>query len=285
MRADIVIPLLVYSFGIYAFGSILVYQFQDWREGRRTCRERIAWHSTIVGTAIWTVCLLWFSTLAALTLLQLKPDFDTLTLQLAQFVMQLLFPPLIAHTFYADASQAEPRLRRAGWRWGIALFYLAALSICGGSLLVFLGVWDLPGKTVGAATGIWTGFAFLLAAVLSVAMMRVAGTGHEDAGERSSRRWMSGLFGLMILLVVIIVAGHIVGMPFLPGLGVIGSSMPLLFCVVAFYHEARFAFFDLFLKRALAGFATLVLLTLYIALVFPLFEGFELAGSGRWCWP
>jgi signal transduction histidine kinase len=78
--------------------------------------------------------------------------------------------------------------------------------------------------------------------------------------------------------VLILIVGHLVGMPFLRGLRVVGASMPLLFCFVAFYHEARFAFFDLFVKRALTLFTTLLLLALWISLVFPLLDGFELGG-------
>jgi GAF domain-containing protein len=62
-------------------------------------------------------------------------------------------------------------------------------------------------------------------------------------------------------------------------LHLLGTSMPLLFIVVAFYTEDRFVFFDLFIKRGLALLSTLTLLGLTLALAFRIFG--ELAPDTR----
>ena len=95
------------------------------------------------------------------------------------------------------------------------------------------------------------------------------------------RRGHVGLYAVLIPLALLIILAQ-----FHPGtwqvLQLIGSSMPLAFIFVGTYHENRFEFFVLFIRRGLTLLLTLILLTVFFAVALPLLEGFDFGPTRPW---
>ena len=62
----------------------------------------------------------------------------------------------------------------------------------------------------------------------------------------------------------------------------LATSLPLAFLFVGTYHDNRFEFFDVLIKRGLSLLLTIVLLTAYFGLVLPQLEGFGLGWARPW---
>ena len=104
----------------------------------------------------------------------------------------------------------------------------------------------------------------------------------ESAEERSSRRSMGLLFGVMLVFVVMIFVAKGGGEDLGRYLRLFGTSMPLIFIVTSLYHEDRFGFVDLAVKRGLAFMLTYGLLVAYFTFVYPRLSAFHGGGIGPW---
>jgi len=281
MPLETVISLLIFSFGVFAFGTLVVYQLRSLSADPSDPYKPNpagSWHANAAGLAIWGLSLLWFLTLTIQTLFSLKPGFKTSAFDVILLGFQILFPPLIMHVFYAETAAPE---QSHGWGWtaGLLSGYAINLSLGTWAMLVVFDLVPRPWPGFGTFLGFSVAGMFTVAAVYCMALMASVSKRNQPSTVRSSRRWMFGLFGFMIVLTIALVAGHIIGFPFTRALRVIGMSMPLVFCFVAFYHESRFAFFDLFVKRELALFTTVLVLACYLAVVLPMLDGLGLAGA------
>jgi signal transduction histidine kinase len=283
-----IVQLLTYSFGIYAFGSLALY----W--GRSSCgsvhflkpdeterRESCSLHSEIVGTAMLWVCFVWFCVALLTTLAALNPNIKANWLRIVQLILMYQFPPLIAQINIVNAQETGQPLRHPAWRVALGALWIGSETILLYALLLIFDVLPRVGSG-GALIGWSISGLFAAAAIFSVLASVSARGKKESARERSGRRWMTGLYLLMLALVALIVVAHILRYPFAEVLSFVGSSMPLIFMFTATFHENRFEFFDLFIKRGLLVLATIVLLTAFFGLVLPRLESFELGWARPW---
>ncbi|HXV77026.1 MAG TPA: histidine kinase [Candidatus Polarisedimenticolaceae bacterium] len=276
-----IVQLLTYSFGAYAFGSALVMTLRPASPRPDDCLARGP--SRFARTAdllMLVVCLVWFCTLLAHTLDELRPG-RWLSIDLTRLVLMYQFPPLIALVNYADARKQTEALAHAAWRTTLVGLWVLAEATLAYALLAVYDV--LPAvRPLDVYLGLSISALFVLASVFS-SFVVVRGRPHrETQTERSGRRWMLGLYLLMVALVGLIVTAYSLGWPIAEVFAFVGTSLPLIFMFTATYHADRFEFFDLFVKRGLLVLATIVLLTAFFGGVLPRLEAIELGWARPW---
>jgi hypothetical protein len=282
MSPDFVPAVLIYSLGTYAFGAILFYGFVR-PKVQMDCFGRGEDQSTRLaewaGTAISVASFLWFIALLSLTLLRVVPDAPRWQLRVVVLFLQFAYPALIMTAVFADIQSPTPRLRSVAWRVPPIIAAVAGMAAFVWSILGFRGLIDVAGRTVGIVAGAITALLFAGCAVYSVIALKVANASIQRSNERGAKRQsMIGLYYYLLVMtfVMVLLAVSDVGWERLGVL--VGTSMPLLFVSVAIYHEHRFAFFDLILKRGLALMLTIGATTGYLALMLPLLGRLSLEG-------
>ena len=282
------IPALVaYTFAAFAFASLSLQAIRGFGTSCALSGKPATRRAEILGLSMLVITFFWFVTLLALTLFGLNPALELWPLQLVQLTILYQFPPLIMHMFYVEGCADDAGLRPGVWKANVVAGYVVAEAVL---LLAFLRIFhiiDFPATGVGAVLGMFIGALFTWAAVFSTLVMsRVRRAKKaESVSERSVRRWMIGLFGLMIVVTALITLVHFArsgdgDRPHL--LEFVASCMPMLFMFTAVYHEDRFQFFDLFIKRGLSLLFTILLLTGVFALLLPLLAGLELGPARPW---
>ncbi|HEV3485995.1 MAG TPA: histidine kinase, partial [Vicinamibacterales bacterium] len=283
MTAIRVAALLVFTFGVFAYGAVLVFWGREagrmpWGAVRRETTARPA---DRVGTAMVVVSFVWFVvnlllTLARLGLMNGEPlDFAVLWLALA-------FPPLIMHVAVSEATRATGRPLPSQWQR--APWPVYAVS-AGTAIVATLVLADLV-HWISAASMAWVlnlvlGVAFIAAAIFSATLISRRDN-RKTERERQSHRWMVALFGFMALLFVITFAEGRVPELVRAVLELTARSLPLLFMFVGSYWEDRFGFFDLFVKRGVALIATILILAAAFALVVPWLERVSGSPAAPW---
>jgi signal transduction histidine kinase len=280
------LALLIYTYGAFSFGAILILwlaQMGRIRWGGKAIQS-CAWkpRSDLVGGALTFLSFSWFVCCLLLVLIQLDPKIRAYPIMTVLFVQVFLFPPLIAHTTYIEVkSSADAAIPRV-WRWALVALYAGCLSVMSYSLLGFYDVISLPHERVGTISGVSMGIFFSLAGVYSVLAISRYSRKPTTPKERSSRRWWLGLFislFLMGLPIILINLGWL-GFGELVEVGL--RSLPLAFLFAGTYFGNRFEFFDVFIKRGLALLVSIILLTIYFVLVPPSLEGLPLAWARPW---
>ena len=108
LRVMSLVSLLIYTFGVYIFGTFLLYQFRLDRAvgcGTVGLRPRAGRWVETVGWTVLVVCFFWFVLALAIELSFLAPSFDADWLRVIQLGITFLFPPLIMHVVFADHIQ------------------------------------------------------------------------------------------------------------------------------------------------------------------------------------
>jgi two-component sensor histidine kinase len=281
-----IIELLVYAFGVYAYGFILLGMLRG--PERDTCVpsrqvERAPSRAIIViGIGIMVTSFVWFCVSVWHVLVRLIPDYWTWAPDFTRMFIVFLFPPMIAQLTYLETQHKSGKLTHPLWRLIVGAFWLVGPATSVFTLVGFLGLTPLSGRFFGIFSGISIAAMFALVAVyslLATAKGRVAG---ESRDERASRRSTSLLFAFVIAIGLAGIAVGVFNDMLIVLVRSIGSSLPLAFLFVAFYHEDRFRFFDLFIKRGLSMLFTIVLLVAFFGTVFPLLEALGLTWSAPW---
>ena len=280
------LALLIYTYGAFSFGSILILwlaQMGRIRWGGRVSQD-CGWkpRSDLVGGALTFLSFSWFVCCLLLVLIQLDPNIRAYPLMTVLFVQVFFFPPLIAHTTYVEVkSEADAAIPR-GWRWALVALYVGCLSVMSYSLLGFYDVISLPRERDGTISGVSMGIFFSLAGVYSVLAISRYSRKPSTPKERSSRRWWLALFISLFLMGIPIILINLGWLRFGELMEVGLRSLPLAFLFAGTYFGNRFEFFDVFIKRGLALLVSIILLTAYFVLVPPKLEGLPLAWARPW---
>jgi signal transduction histidine kinase len=301
MDALRLLAVLVYTFGAFAYGAMLVLWLRElggigWRARRSTGRPAAA---DAANGVMLLVTVVWFLVNVAQLLLGLAPQRRAWPVDVAGIFIAFLFPPLIMHVTWAEVVHKCDGLSR---RWRLALWpaYAVALVMPAGFLAVSHRAVDGSAiRAAGQGATIVLSLTFIAAAIYAVALMsraRALAPQQADAAgiegppvrlpaqpepvtREGERAWWStvGLFGGMALifaLMIWIAALSGAGSPPMATAGflleVVAKSLPLIFVFVGTYFEDRFYFFDLLVKRGVAFLLTLGMLTIWLALTLPL---------------
>jgi anti-sigma regulatory factor (Ser/Thr protein kinase) len=285
-----IVQLLTYSFGVYAFGSLSLLWFRSTSsEVQSTDARRVgpdvscSRYSRLAGNAMMIVCFSWFLVALLTTLVSLAPGLRANWLQVLQVVLMFQFPPLIAWMNYVDLRHPDGLLRSPAWRASLIGIWVISEGLLAYVLLALYG--GLPKvPSFGAFIGLSISAMFAATAIFSALAMHRGRMRRETVTERSGRRWMLALYLLMFALVFLIVGAHFADLAIAELFGFIGSAMPLIFMFTVTYHESRFEFFDVFIKRGAMVLNTIIVLTVLFWLILPLLESFELEWARPWAY-
>jgi signal transduction histidine kinase len=283
------VGLLVYTCGAFAYGTVLLFWVRELGRPGWAQRSGGGREVDLANGAMLIVSFIWFCANVAALLLSFGRarlwQLDILTIVLA-----FAFPPLIMHTTLAQVRQHRPEALAAGWKRLLWPAYAAAVAIPAWCLSIFAAPAS-PALIRFASQTLGVGLValFVSAGVYSIAII---GRHDIDRGSRArqERYWVLGLFGLMMLLFLAMLAiGVMTGRPSSRPiesagglLEIAAKSLPLVFIFVGAYFENRFDFFDLFVKRGLALVITIGALTVAFALLLPLLQPIENNWAAPW---
>jgi hypothetical protein len=276
MDAVALFALLVYGFGAFAFGTILVLWVRELgRVGWGTRPEK---RVDLVNGALVILSFVWFCVLIAQIVVALagrpRPYWP---IETAVIVIAYLFPPLIMHITLAGVTSGRPTPPGRGWRIPVAASYVAAVAI------PLVTLWLMFDPATGTATYLAAGrtigvglSALFIGTAIYCLLLVSRGPRPPRARERRQTWAMAALFGLMMLLFAAILAvselsgGRHGGHPWMGSLlEVLPKSLPLVFVFVSTWFESRFAFFDIFVKRGFSLLVGLAALVLWFSAVLP----------------
>jgi signal transduction histidine kinase len=300
MDAVRLFALLIYTFGAFAYGAMLLMWVRElgavgW--GTRRSDAGSAREADAVNGALLVVSLVWFVCNAAQLLVGLTPLRRMWQLDVAGVLLAFAFPPLIMHVTWAEVTLTHAARPSPGWR--LALWPVYAICAILPVWMLALSYGAVDGRLVaaaGRAATVGLSLAFIAAAGYSIAL--VTQSARVDAPARHGRsatearqaRWsLVGLFGAMatiflFMLWVAAISGgdraHLVGLAAL--LEVAAKSLPLVFVFVSTYFEDRFQFFDLFVKRGAGFLLAIGVLTVWFALILPVTRPLQDTWAAPW---
>jgi signal transduction histidine kinase len=293
MNALGILALLVYTFGAYAYGAVLLLAIQEfgargWAGQARSSKPpgvpRQATEAELIGGAMLALGFAWFVVNVVIAILQLGPRADHTFVQLLSAYLAFLYPPLIMHVTYAehaadrppdgerpfDGAQGRPS---AGWRRTLWVAYVLILAIPIWATLALARLVPATDWLVNAIFGIGLPVSFIAASVYSVAMSKRYGRPAVTPRERLGDRAMNMMFGITVLVFIGLLAiafaaftndarpGAVLGRI----VELTAKSLPLAFLFVGAYFESRYEFFDVLVKRGLSVFVTLGLLWVFFS--------------------
>jgi len=274
--------LLVFTCGAFAYGALTILLLHEWW-GWRVDPLRAAPVSReleAVGAILQTVSFAWFVVLTLSTLAELRAGHGYWQLNMLHVVLAFTFPPLIMHITYAELSAENRQPRARVWRALLWVAYIVMYVTVLYCILAFLQVFNQAEGFVTRLLVLSLSAGFIIAALYAMTLVRLAPPRPETEREQQSKRWHLALFVLVVVLFVFIgyVASRATASPssaYLGLLEVAAQSLPLAFLFVASYFEHRYEFFDLFVKRGLSLFVTIVSLTATFALLLPTLQSFN----------
>ncbi len=287
MRVLHIAALVIYAFGIFAYGALLALWW-GWIRAPRSEDTRVSVHTLLISGVLWSVSLVWFVINLLTVILQLAPGepngWPWWTCLWANFFLATSFPPLITHLMWAEARQHHADIRPV-WRVLVGVGYLLAGALAVFCTLDFVGVFGVAGVFGERLAGTGIVFLFIGSALYSIAILVHYPGAKVTPRAAHSTRWHIGLFSGMAALFALIWAldprtstAAIVG----GSLEILTKSLPIVFMFVGTYFESRFEFFDIFVKRGLALFVTLGLLVGAFAGVLPFLHRYDATWSAPW---
>jgi signal transduction histidine kinase len=284
--------LLIYTFGVAAYGAILWLWIQEvshrrWAGGRRAQTQTN--EVDAVNGVLIAITFVWFALNLAQVLTRLSLARGVWPIDVPIVFIAFAFPPLIAHVTAAEVAASGPgRVSRVA-RAAIGAAYVVSLGIPTAFTAAYVWApnsWFV--RVAGPFLGVALSAAFIAASAYSSVLIN-RDRGHQPREERQSRRSLTAMFGLMALIFVVIgavsmIAGQRNQPMRAPGfvLELFARSLPLLFMFVSAYVENRFYFFDLFIKRGAAFVVSIAGLTLWLAVVLPVLRPLGPAWAAPW---
>lgn len=294
-RAVWLSALLLFGFGAFAYGAVVAASAKRvWRE-RRLARAQagVAPAGDPASPSIfWTpdmamsvLSLVWFLVNLTLLIVSLEPGPHTPGFESVKLVLSFAFPPaILGYHFHGRPSSpglddAEPAsgLQRAAVGVVTAVSVVTALV----TAAAFAGVGQISIPAAVRVANSVLGLLFVIAFV--AAALFGAPPGAARTREASGFALTARVLSLVAAVLSVPLAVHVFSgwkSPYVPML--LLQSMPLFFLVASSYHEQRFEFFDLIVKRGLALVATLVAFVAWFAVVPEAIAGFGPAEVRPW---
>ena len=291
MTAVRLFALLIYTFGVFAYGAMLALWVgavgrTGWG-GRQSGNPVVGREVDALNGALLTVSFFWFLCNVAAQLASLTPQPRLWPVDVATIVLAYRFPPLIMHLSWAVVALGGSA-RVSGW-WRLALWpaYVICAAIPAWSLFAIYAPAG-PQTLEFAARLLNSGLsvAFIAAALYCIVLVstRRPAPSHGKQPRRS--------IVLLFVCMLAVFAGSLVVTTLTDDprpkaalgavLEVVAKSLPLVFMFVTTYYENRFQFFDLFVKRGLGFLLTIVALTVWLAITLPLLRPLATIWAAPW---
>ncbi len=268
-------PFMVFAYGAVAFGALFALTIRDIRKHECQCDDR-------VNAIIFFVTVVWFVYNLAVELWVAYSGSPAVRLYIGVMALAYLYPGLIMHGTYLEEQRNLPS--RLHWMPPVYAAYLLGVLGAGACVLCSLGyLIDWSGPTIPALQVSMYGL-FILSILYSIIVVTRT-RGRPDRRAWSYRKWNILLLMLTIVLfgsMLAIIWKSIADARFLPFFMLTSRSLPLGFLFLGTYHERRFAFFDVFIKRGTYLFLLFVLLVGYFRLVAPIVERSPVSSSKPW---
>jgi anti-sigma regulatory factor (Ser/Thr protein kinase) len=264
----LLIALILFSFGLYSFGTIFVLKFRDQHD------KHHPWHA---GGLIFLTTI-WFAVNLGVTLLDIYEH--PWTLATYQFMMcwAMLFPPFLMRGAYEEHARDLPEHPF----WKLAIFWVNVLS-WPLALGVFIASWLLKAISMQQVSLLL--FALFIPAMGYNLLVLAKSRKKVEGEERSYHRWSKFLYASVLLVFVqsvVAVTGWLDAKRYFTALSILSRACPILFLFIGTYFQGRFAFYDVLLKRGLFFLVAQASLTLCFV---PLAARLHLSGSpwiGAW---
>jgi hypothetical protein len=271
--------LLVYAFGAYAYGTILVlWVRQAWGDEDAGAVRRPDHAATL---AMLIVCTIWFVVNLGLVMNDVGPNVRDWPLRLLALWLALAFPPLIAHMAVQDRATRDGHPPASLWRAVVAAMCVTNLGLAAWLTLGFAGLVDIDSpRLVNRLASGAISVGFIVAALISIAL-----ADRRKAPRARADRGFVFLYWLMVPLFLLVFAtGEARSLSAALGamLELTVKSLPLMFVFVATYSESRFEFFDLFVKRGLSMLVALAVLIVTFALGLPWLRRLDTGVQAAW---
>ncbi len=292
MNAVRLFSLLVYTFGVFAYGAMLALWVREigrvgW--GARTRAVTPGREIDAINGVLLALSFLWFVSNVAALLVSMTPHRRVWLIDVATVVLAFSFPPVIMHVSWTEVARTcEQPLARA-WRLALWPAYLACLVVPIWALALLLKAPDSQSMALAdqlLSSGLIA--AFVGAAVYSIALVS-RNKRAASVRDRQSRRSILALFGYMIAVFILLFVVTTFSGDTRPATAVIGDlieviakSLPLVFVFVSTYYENRFAFFDLFVKRGVGFVMSIAVLTIWLAVILPVLRPLVSTWAAPW---
>ena len=279
-----VAALLIYTFGVYAYGALLVLWLQEIRCALRTSESSAAPSSlkgVFVSGALFSVSFVWFVTNLLIMLQIFAPGGGRGSMWIAclwaTLWLAFAFPPLITHMCWAETCEARATPPPRSWAVFVGFMYAVAGAVVLTCTLGFNEIGVSP-ETANRLTSVGTMTLFIAAAIYAIALLARYPVPARTPRDSQSTRWHFALYGAMALLFmfVFVLDRQTSKAALLAGSAeTVMRSLPLAFMFVGTYFEHRFEFFDIFVKRGLSLGVTLALLALSFAAALPILHRYD----------
>ncbi|MCL4846999.1 MAG: histidine kinase [Acidobacteria bacterium] len=265
--------IVVFTIGAYGFAAAFVLDVA----GRRPpppgpSRSPAALGtSSVVGFALTGVSAVWFvvNLLAVLTGLAGRPMGRELAALLIS--LSLAYPPLIAHTFVVETLGTSGARPRPVWRWALFGLWTVASAVAALTLSGLYGGGPV-GLRLPGGPGPWMAGLFISSGVVSWLALSRQGEPRATRRERSVRRGFTMLLAVLVAVFGLILLGMMGIVQLRPWVELAARSLPLAFLAVGAWHESRFEFYDVLVKRGLFVLCTLALIVAWAAWALPRLE-------------
>jgi len=247
--------LILFSFGLYSFGTIFFLWLRDRRE------KHHPWHDG--GLMFLTTT--WFALNLGVTLLDFYKHPWTLLTYHFMMSWAMLFPPFLMRGAYEEHARDLPE--HPFWKlaisWANALSWLLAFG-------VFIASWFLKALSMQQVSLVL--FAFFIPALGYNLLVLAKSRKKVEGEERSYHRWSKFLYAFILLIFVqsiVAVTGWLDAKRYFTALSILSRACPIMFLFIGTYFQGRFAFYDVLMKRGLFFLVAQTSLTVSFVLLAP----------------
>ncbi len=279
MNALRLFALLIYTFGVFAYGAMLALWIGEMGRvgwGARTRAITPGREVDALNGVLLALSFLWFVCNVAALLMSMRPRGNVWQIDAAAVLLAFCFPPVIMHVSWAEVAHHRDRPLARAWRLALWPAYAACFGLPIWAITLLAIAPDSHAmRLANQLLNVGLSVAFIATAVYCIALL-TRRTPTPSLRDRNSRRSIVILFaGMMAVFLLLLIVSTFSGdarptmAAFGDLVGIIAKSLPLVFVFVSTYYENRFQFFDLFVKRGVGFVMSIALLTVWLALMLP----------------
>jgi Histidine kinase len=272
--------LLLFGFGAFAYGAVVAASANRAWRARGAGAPRF-WAPDM---AMSVLSLTWFVVNLTTLILSLDPTIRTPILESLELLLAFAFPPtILSYQFYGHPEGlANPGARLARVRRGlVALVALVAAATAIATVGPIFGLFPWRIEQIVPLSNSILGLLFVAAFSAGVLIGRSPTSGRPAPAPASALS--SRVLSLVAALLSVPLAVHAFSGWKSPDVPLILlQSMPLFFLVNTSYHEERFEFFDLIVKRGLALVASLLAFVVWFVWALPAIGHFGPDAARPW---
>ena len=248
-----IVLLVLHTFAGYSFCYLIYLQLKQYRLGRPVWGGW-TWRAF---TIVLAVNYFYFLSGYLTYIFSLGENGQApFVLQVAHVVTRSLIGPLMMQLFYVTERERLPHHR--SWQTIIFVAWVIAAPIALFRGLLAVGI-EEPWRNLDDGLRTISDLITAATAVFSILIIIISWRKNDSIFRRRRRYWYLALIGV----------GFALGQWHSPWSETVMELIVLAFVLVTVYYGERLTFFDVFAKRGLLFFSSLVIVTSYLALILP----------------